>query len=138
MEFEEDDEVITTYIEETSERLDDIEDTLLGIHRVKGQECETLLNGIFRGAHSIKAGANLLNLKDIESVSHSMENVLHFFRQHRLLPDEDAVTVLLSGIDGIRSLLGDIRGGNKSKVAPPIVRSIVESLNALLGQLNKT
>ncbi|MBV6340701.1 Hpt domain-containing protein [Candidatus Magnetobacterium casense] len=137
MAFEEDDEVIATYIEETSERLDEIEDTLLDIHRSRGQEHEALLHGIFRCAHSIKAGANLLNLKHIEAISHSMENVLQFFRQHRHIPDEDAVTVLLSGIDGIRDLLRDVRGSKTSNISPAGVVSIVERLNMLMGQLHK-
>ncbi|MBF0538531.1 MAG: Hpt domain-containing protein [Nitrospirae bacterium] len=133
MEFEEDDEVIATYIDETAERLDGIEDALLSISRGAGQGRDEVLNSIFRSAHSIKAGANLLKMRNIESISHSMENILQVFRQRRRLPDEDDVTVLLSGIDWLRDLLSDIRRSDKRDVA-----SVVGMLNTLLGQLNKS
>ncbi|MBF0343718.1 MAG: Hpt domain-containing protein [Nitrospirae bacterium] len=132
MDFEQDDEVIDTYIEETTERLDDIEQTILSIHCFNSQQCDELLNSVFRSAHSIKAGANLLKMKNIEVLAHSLENILQFFRQHKRVPNKDAITDLLYGIDEIRDLVNDIRTSNRRDIT-----SAVDRLNALSRYLSR-
>ena len=70
--FGNDSEVLAAYIEESAERLASLEAGLLELES-STEPAEELLNALFRAAHSIKAGANLLNLCAIETTAHRLE-----------------------------------------------------------------
>ncbi|QGY40669.1 chemotaxis protein CheA [Pseudodesulfovibrio cashew] len=101
------DDVLEIYLEETLERLDSIESGLLTLEQRR--ECDTrLVNSIFRDAHSVKAGANLLELFTIEKLSHDLENVLERIRQCTLEPSEMVVTASLEAVDKLRELVENV------------------------------
>ena len=101
------DAILEVYLEETAERLDSIEAGLLKLE--KNKECEpVLVNSIFRDAHSVKAGANLLKLKTIESLSHKLENVLEMIRTCELEASEMIITASLESLDKLRELIANI------------------------------
>ena len=101
------DDVLEVYLEETIERLDAIESGLLKLE--KSQEYDSpLVNSLFREAHSVKAGANLLKLFTIEELSHVLENVLEQIRQRTLEPSEMIITACLESVDKLRELVDNI------------------------------
>lgn len=101
------DEMLEVFIEETLERLDSIESGLLTLEKLK--ECNpSLVNSIFRDAHSVKAGANLLKLKVIEELAHKLENVLEMIRKCELEASEMVTTACLESLDKLRELIDNI------------------------------
>jgi len=101
------DEVLEVYLEETTDRLDSIESGLLKLENQA--ECDpSLVNSIFRDAHSVKAGANLLELKNIEALSHKLENVLEMIRRCELDATEMIITASLESVDKLRELVDNI------------------------------
>ena len=64
-----------------------------------------LLNAVFRDAHSMKAGANLLGLKQVERAAHALENVLDQLRSGRLAATSAVCQALLDGVDLLREIL---------------------------------
>lgn len=102
------DPVIEVFMEETSERLASIETGLLRLENSGAINDETLIHGLFRDAHSVKAGANLLKLQNIESLSHKLENILELVRKGKMVPDDNAITVLLKTVDKLRELIDHI------------------------------
>ncbi len=68
---------------------------------------DELLNSLFRDAHSIKAGANLLGLCALETVAHRLENVLDGLRTRRLLTGPSLCQALLDGLDLLQELVGE-------------------------------
>ena len=60
---------------------------------------------MFRDAHSIKAGANLLNLRQVERAAHKLENVLDQLRAGRIAATPEVCQVLLDGVDLLREIL---------------------------------
>ena len=101
------DEVLEIFLEETLERLDSIESGLLKLESLK--TCEpNLVNSIFRDAHSVKAGANLLKLLTIEELAHKLENVLEMIRRCELKASEMVVTASLEAVDKLRELVDNI------------------------------
>jgi len=101
------DEVLEVYLEETVERLDSIESGLLTLENIK--TCEpSLVNSVFRDAHSVKAGANLLKLKTIEELAHKLENVLEMIRRCELEASEMVITASLESVDKLRELVENI------------------------------
>lgn len=101
------DAALAVFIEETFERLDSIESGLLKLEN--SGECDpTLVNSIFRDAHSVKAGANLLKLQTIEELAHKLENVLEMIRQCELEASEMIITASLESVDKLRELMENI------------------------------
>ena len=101
------DDVLEVYLEETVERLDSIESGLLAVE--KDKSCQPrLVNQIFRDAHSVKAGANLLELRTIEELAHVLENVLEQIRQRKLTASEIVITACLEAVDKLRELVDNV------------------------------
>lgn len=102
------DHVVEVFIEETMERLDSIESGLLKLEEC-GKNCdEETVNSIFRDAHSVKAGSNLLELKNIEELAHKLENVLEMLRKKQLSPTEIIITASLESVDKLREMIENI------------------------------
>ncbi|WP_279593514.1 Hpt domain-containing protein [Pseudodesulfovibrio sp. S3-i] len=102
------DPVLEIFLEETAERLDSIESGLLRLESC-GTDCgDETINSIFRDAHSVKAGSNLLKLKNIEELSHKLENVLEMIRKDQLTPSELIITACLESVDKLRELVENV------------------------------
>jgi len=101
------DHVLEVFLEETADRLDAVEAGLLRLEN-DPSELATVINSIFRDAHSVKAGANLLKLTNIETLSHKLENVLEMIRRHELRINEGVITACLESVDKLRELVENI------------------------------
>lgn len=102
------DDVLEVFLEETAERLNAIETGLLKLEGC-GDACDPdIINSIFRDAHSVKAGSNLLELEQVEKLSHKLENVLEMIRKDKLKPDEMIITASLESVDKLRELVENI------------------------------
>ncbi|MEF2231992.1 MAG: Hpt domain-containing protein [Pseudodesulfovibrio sp.] len=101
------DHVLEVFLEETADRLDAVESGLLRLENDPG-ELSSVINSIFRDAHSVKAGANLLKLTNIETLAHKLENVLEMIRRHELRVNEGIITACLESVDKLRELVGNI------------------------------
>ncbi|MFV0350353.1 MAG: Hpt domain-containing protein [Halodesulfovibrio sp.] len=123
-----DDEVFEVFVEETHERLAEIETGLLDLERNHGQLDDEKVHAIFRAAHSIKAGAGLLKLGEIAEVAHRAENILQKVRTGMLVPDSECITALLEAFDSVLLLLNAYRA-NKEK---PDVRRELAALEKYL------
>lgn len=102
------DQVLEIFLEETAERLDSIESGLLHLESC-GLDCgEETINSLFRDAHSVKAGSNLLGLRHIEELSHKLENVLEMIRKDKIFPSEMVITACLQSVDKLRELTENV------------------------------
>ena len=130
---EADPEVLAAFAEEAAERLEALEAGLLELERTLVALQDERLNAVFRDAHSVKAGANLLRLKKIEAVAHGLENVLDSLRRGQLTPGGDVVQALLDGVDLLRDLLA-----TPSAPGPANMPERLDALQALLGRTPET
>ncbi len=108
MDFRHDDEIVETFLIESQKHLTEIETGLVQLERTHPHKDDALLHRIFRAAHSIKATANLLELRKVERLTHRLENILQSLRKNECDADPDLVQVLLETLDMIRLLLSDI------------------------------
>ena len=70
-------ELMATFRAELEEHLSKLNKGLLSLERnPASDERVNLLMDIFRAAHSIKGAARAVNLKDIETIAHHIEDVL--------------------------------------------------------------
>ncbi|MFW5837649.1 MAG: Hpt domain-containing protein [Desulfovibrionaceae bacterium] len=93
------------YTEEARERIDAVEHGLLEMERLGAKAPKDLVNSVFREAHSMKAGANLLGLTNIESLTHRLETVLDELRFGRLELSTHLITDMLEAVDVLKDML---------------------------------
>ena len=113
--FNEDEKIVTTFIEETKEHLTEIEQGILLLEKNSGNIDDGLVHSMFRAAHSIKAGANLLEFRNIEALSHEMENTMQNLRQQKLVLTKDIVDVFLKQIDKTEEMVNELKRSYKIK-----------------------
>jgi two-component system chemotaxis sensor kinase CheA len=132
MEFREDREVIDSFTSETLERLSGIEVSLLRIGQ-DAQPFDDVLNAVFRDAHSIKAGANLLKFKNVETLAHHLEDILDALRITKTLPSEEVLNAVIAALDKMRDLLDDLPGSDLVDVSAEVEKLLAPGIKNRLG-----
>jgi len=87
---------------EALELLEDVETALLNIDQ--GAEFTPNYDSAFRVFHSLKGGAGMLGLEDLQSHMHSLQNLLTQCKEKGAI-DKDHITYFLDGVDGAKTLL---------------------------------
>ncbi len=105
-------ELMATFQTELQEHLSVLTKDLLSLERNPTSDERTiLLTNVFRAAHSIKGAARTVNLKDIETLSHRIEDVLVRIRQGELSLKPPLFDVLLTAVDAIgNAMAAHLRG----------------------------
>ena len=68
---------------------------------------QTTLEEVFRGAHSLKGGAGMLGLRNIEQVAHGFEDVLNAARQGKVVLSSEAIDQLCKQLDTMRQFVDE-------------------------------
>lgn len=122
MQFKDDEEIVATFKAETREHLELIEYGILQLENHQQEIDKDLIHAMFRSAHSIKAGANLLDLKNIESLAHALETILQNLPAAKGHIESDLATVLLQGVDKISELVDNFPFSNLINISSLIDR----------------
>lgn len=115
------DSALLTYIAESRELLDEMEQKLLRLDREHDQQ--EALNAIFRAAHTIKGSAGLFGLDDIVHFTHGVESLLDTLRIGDMAMNQQITRVLLGCRDHISDLVEHIALGNTSATPEHHARS---------------
>lgn len=100
------------FISEAEELLRETEDGLLDLRdALPGSPRPDTLNGVFRSMHTMKGLAGLFGQKGISDLSHGTETLLDELRLGKRPFDERTVAFLLSIVDFLKTLLGEVAGG---------------------------
>lgn len=102
------DELMAAFVDEAVEHLSSIENDLLAIEKAGNAVDQSLMNKVFRAAHSIKGGAGFVGLANIKELSHKMETVLGLIRSGNLSPNSEIITVLLTASELLKQLVGNV------------------------------
>jgi len=131
------DDALQTFIAESRELLQNMEDALLRIEQTP--EDGELINAIFRAAHTIKGSAGLFGLDYIVSFTHVAESVLDRVRNGELHIGGELVAVLLSSCDHIAELIEHLAAGGDGPTAEIQEKSkaLITGLNDYLGSAAK-
>ncbi|BCB28661.1 chemotaxis protein CheA [Sulfurimicrobium lacus] len=109
------DQALQTFIVESRELLQDMEDGLL---RIEGEADQSeSVNAIFRAAHTIKGSAGLFGLDDIVAFTHVLESVLDKVRGGKLAVDPDLVALFLLCGDHMATLVNHVERGSEASSA---------------------
>ncbi|EAQ82569.1 two-component system sensory/regulatory protein-like (Che family protein) [Blastopirellula marina DSM 3645] len=113
----EDNELVAEFVIESNEHLANVESQLLAIEAGGASVDVDLVNTVFRAIHSIKGAAGFLGLRNINDLSHSLENVLNKLRNLELVPNSAMTDVMLRASDQLRSMINDIDNSNNMPIA---------------------
>jgi len=64
-----------------------------------------LINNIFRNFHTIKGSSAFLGLKNIESLTHKLENLFDLIRKKEIKISKDIIDIIFYGMNIIRTIL---------------------------------
>ena len=99
-------ELMATFQAELQEHLGMLTKDLLSLEKnPTSDERTNLLTNVFRAAHSIKGAARSVNLKEIETISHRIEDVLVKIREGHLALTPHLFDVLLTAVDAIGNVM---------------------------------
>jgi two-component system chemotaxis sensor kinase CheA len=101
-------DALQTFIVESRELLDAMEQALLSLDEVPDAEA---VNAIFRAAHTIKGSAGLFGLEHVVAFTHVAESVLDELRGGRIAVQPALVALLLSTCDHMRALVEAVAAG---------------------------
>ncbi len=106
---EEQQEIIADFIVETDELIERLDQELVELEE-RADDLD-LLNSIFRAAHTIKGTSSFLGFTRMTELTHKAENVLDKLRNQSLRLNSEIMDCLLEALDGIKTLLDEIKAG---------------------------
>lgn len=99
------------FIEESKDHLQAMNQELLKLE--VEPENITIINEIFRSAHTLKGMAGSMGYEDLASLTHEMENVLDLLRNSKLSITSEIMDVIFQCVDAIEKMVDSIEGGGE-------------------------
>ena len=124
--LDESDQLLT----QLNERLLQLDEWVRALDDDQPQQCDpTLLNEMFRAAHSLKGLSAMLGLTDINNLTHKIENVFDAARKNELAVNGDVTELVFMGLDQLTALIDHLKepGGE-----PVDCTAVVDSIRQLL------
>ena len=103
----EDQELLETFLAETTELLEKLDDDLVTLEKTSGDP--ELLNRIFRSIHTVKGASSFLGFDQLVKVTHKTEDVLNRLRKNELRITPEIMDVILEAADLVKTLVNDIK-----------------------------
>jgi two-component system chemotaxis sensor kinase CheA len=130
-------EFVQYFRDETDELLQSIDSDLLRLEGDidAGTPNAEIVNSLFRALHTIKGSAGMLDFKDVQAVSHKLENVCDLLRKDRMPLSESCVDMLFEGRDMLTAL---VRAAIDSGAFPQGVQNYVDRLDSFASVYEST
>ena len=107
-------EIIQDFLQEATEMLEGLDNFFVQLEN--NPEDKTLLNEIFRTAHSIKGSAGFIGLTRIVEVAHHAENVLNQLRSGNMRAEPAVIDIILEAMDALKVLVNEVKTGEQADV----------------------
>lgn len=121
--FQSDPSMLNDFITNSDELMQTVDDAILRLEQDPTNK--TIIEEIFRAAHTLKGGSGMFGFKGIERVMHRMENLFDLIRKDKLVPTPETIDVVFQGIDLLRRLLQAVKDGGPCGVeTAPVVRAL--------------
>ena len=120
------------FIEESKEHLQSMNQTLLQLEQTP--EELSLLNEIFRIAHTLKGMSSTMGYNNIAHLTHEMENQLHAIRSGELKINTKIIDILFTCFDQLDKYIGQVElNGNEGEM---VSRDLIKQLSDLQSSDN--
>ncbi len=107
-------EIVQEFLAEAQEMLEGLDNYFVQLEA--RPDDTSLLNEIFRAAHSIKGSAGFIGLTRIVEVAHHAENVLNQLRQGMMKAEPAVIDIILEAMDALKLLLEEVHTGTQADV----------------------
>lgn len=124
---------LETFVNESRELLQDMEDILLNFSRGHYQHED--VHAIFRDAHTIKGSSGLFGLSQIVRFTHGVESILDLLRNGEILISDELIGILLPCRDHIAALVEAAaqNGGNEDPELEVHSQALLSQLQPFLS-----
>ena len=102
------------FLEESREHLQSLNDGLLALEN--DPEEVSVVNDIFRNAHTIKGMSATMGFTKIAELTHDMENVFDLLRTEKMKVNEDIMDTLFKTIDSLEQMIESVGSGGPEDV----------------------
>ncbi|MCX7683153.1 MAG: hybrid sensor histidine kinase/response regulator [Anaerolineae bacterium] len=111
-------QLINSFRAELNEHVQTINNGLLALEQgVAGEERKTVLENVFRAAHSLKGAARAMGVTMIEQLAHALESVLEGMQKSAFEPDAALFTACYRAVDAILTVQVSYEAG---ETTPPL------------------
>ncbi len=107
------DQYLEVFIEESKEHLQACNEHLLELE--KEPENISIVNEIFRSAHTLKGMSATMGYEDLASLTHQMENVLDCIRNMKITVSPSLLDVVFKAVDYLEEMIFSIADGGDGK-----------------------
>ncbi|MEB3251011.1 MAG: response regulator [Cyanobacteriota bacterium] len=99
--------ILGYFIEEAGDHLQTLEQGLVKLSATLADS--ELINEVFRAAHSVKGGAAMLGLGDMQRTAHRLEDFFKLLKDSSIAPDRELESLLLQVVDGLQEQLNQLQ-----------------------------
>ncbi|WP_042160497.1 chemotaxis protein CheA [Paenibacillus gorillae] len=117
---------LSMFIDESNDHLQALNENLLQLEGAP--EDLTIVQSIFRSAHTLKGMSATMGYEDLASLTHEMENVLDLVRNSKLKMDSFIFDTLFKGLDALEAMVQDIVGGGTGKADVTALVAVLQSI----------
>lgn len=114
------------FLEESREHLQTLNNCLLDLENDPGSL--SVLDEIFRSAHTIKGMSATMGFTTIAELTHEMENVLDLLRKGALLANDDITDVLFKCVDTLEQLVESVASNSDATIE---IKPLISKLSAI-------
>ena len=104
---------LEVFIEESKEHLQSCNDHLLELE--KNPNDMSIINEIFRSAHTLKGMSATMGYEDLAKLTHKMENVLDAIRHQSIAVTPELIDVVFLAVDDLEEMVQSIASGGDGK-----------------------
>ena len=115
------------FLDESHEHLQSLNEGLLSLE--ENSEDVSVVNDIFRNAHTLKGMSATMGYNKIAELTHEMEDVLDLIRKEQLKLDEDIIDTLFKCLDSLEQMINSVADGESEDVVD--VSDLVAKLSAI-------
>ena len=115
------------FLDESHEHLQSLNDGLLGLE--DNAEDLSILNEIFRNAHTLKGMSATMGYNKIAELTHEMEDVLDALRKEQLKVTEDIIDTLFKCLDSLEQMIDNVGNGDPEDLVD--VSELVAKLSSI-------
>lgn len=101
---------IEIFFAETDEYLQTLNECLLELEKNPGDS--SILDEIFRAAHTLKGMAATMGYKNMAELTHHMESVFEIFRSGKSSINSEIISLIFKCLDKLSQIVEDLREGN--------------------------
>lgn len=115
------------FLDESHEHLQSLNEGLLSLE--ENSEDVSVVNEIFRNAHTLKGMSATMGYNKIAELTHEMEDVLDLIRKEQLKLNEDIIDTLFKCLDSLEQMINSVGDGESEDVVD--VTDLVAKLSAI-------